>query len=60
MAKFIINLEHQEDENATRGTRFYAEIIEPVNRKILTQGEGNTWGEAASQAVTALYQQGVI
>jgi hypothetical protein len=60
MAKFIIDLQHQEDENSPRGTRFYAEIVEPLNRKILSQGEGASWGEAASQAVTALYHQGVI
>ena len=58
MMDFILRLEHQEDENAPRGTRYYASFINPTTKQVMAEAESYSFLEATDEAVKKL--MGVI
>jgi hypothetical protein len=54
--EFILRLEHQEDENAPRGTRYYASFINPTTKQVMVETESYSFLEATDKAVKKLME----
>jgi Na+-transporting NADH:ubiquinone oxidoreductase subunit NqrF len=58
---YKVQLNHQEDENAPRGTRYYVEFFKPNDwETFVGGGEGFTWQEAMANAIDKLQENGEI
>lgn len=60
MSEIIFRFEHQEDENAPTGTRFYVSAINKTTLQVLTTKEGTSWEEAGKKVIEDIYYKGVI
>lgn len=56
MNEFTLRLEHQEDENAPRGTRYYASFVNPITKQVLVEAEAYSFAEATQKAVNKLME----
>lgn len=58
---YKVQLNHQEDENAPRGTRYYVEFFKLNNwDTFIGGGVGYTWKEAMAEAIDKLEESGEI
>lgn len=60
MAEFIFRFEHQEDENAPTGTRFYVSAVNKTTLQVLFTKDGTSWAEAAKKVTEEIYYEGLI
>lgn len=60
MTELIFRFEHQEDENAPRGTRFYVSAVNKTTLQVLVTKDGTSWEEAGKKVIEAIYYEGVI
>lgn len=60
MSEIIFRFEHQEDENAPTGTRFYVSAVNKTTLQVLFTKDGTSWGEAGKKVIDELYYEGVI
>lgn len=60
MSEITLRFEHQEDENAPTGTRFYVSAVNPTTKQVLFEESGTSWEEAGKKLITRIYYEGVI
>jgi hypothetical protein len=61
MMDYKVQLNHQEDENAPRGTRYFVEFFKPNDwETFVGGGEGYSWQEAMANAIEKMQENGEI